>query len=244
VEPEGVVRLLLIEDSEKLQYHLGEGLRRLGYDVQMTGDGKEGLWHAQTHEYDVIILDLMPPGMDGLSILSRLRKAGKETGVLILTAKDRVADRVQGLRAGADDYLVKPFAFDELVARIEAVARRRFGMHNGQITIGVAGAGGGLTIDTAARAVWRGGKAIEITAREYALLEFLAARRGRVFSRAEIEAAICDENADIMSNVVDAAVYSLRRKVDVPGERSIIVRGRGMGYSIASGDDACPSDDE
>ena len=140
--------------------------------------------------------------------------------------------------AGADDYLVKPFAFDELVARIEALSRRRFGMRNGQITIG------DLTIDPAARAVSRAGKVIEITAREYALLEFLALRRGRVYSRSEIEAAICDENADIMSNVVDAAVYSLRRKVDVPGERSIIVTRRGMGYSIAPGDDACPSDEE
>jgi DNA-binding response OmpR family regulator len=238
---EAAVRLLLIEDSEKLQFHLGDGLRKLGYEVQITGDGREGLWHAQSNEYDVIILDLMLPGMDGLSILSRLRKAGKETSVLILTAKDRVADRVQGLRAGADDYLVKPFAFDELVARIEALARRRFGMRNGQITIG---GDGGLTIDTAARTVARGGKVLEITAREYALLEFLALRRGRVFSRAEIEAYICDENADVMSNVVDAAVYSLRRKVDVPGERSVIVTRRGMGYSIASGDDACPSDEE
>lgn len=232
------MRLLLIEDSEKIQFHLGEGLRKLGHEVQVTGDGKEGLWHAQSHEYDVIILDLMLPGMDGLTILSRLRKAGKETGVLILTARDRVADRVQGLRAGADDYLVKPFAFDELVARIEAVARRRFGLRNAQITIG------GLTIDTAARTVSRKGKLIDITAREYALVEFLATRRGRVFSRAEIEAAICDENADVMSNVVDAAVYSLRRKVDVPGERSVIVTRRGMGYSIVTGDDLCPSDEE
>ncbi len=232
------MRLLLIEDSEKLQFHLGDGLRKLGYEVQITGDGKEGLWYAQSQEYDVIILDLMLPGLDGLSILSRLRKEGKETSVLILTARDRVVDRVQGLRTGADDYLVKPFAFDELVARIEALARRRFGMKNGQITIR------GLTIDTAGRTVSRGGKALEITAREYALLEFLALRRGRVFSRSEIEAHICDENADVMSNVVDAAVYALRRKVDVPGEPSVIVTRRGMGYSIVTGDDLCPSDEE
>jgi DNA-binding response OmpR family regulator len=238
------VRLLLIEDSEKLQFHLRDGFQKLGHEVQVTGEGKEGLWRAQSHDFDVIILDLMLPGLDGLSILSRLRKAGKDTSVLILTAKDRVADRVQGLRAGADDYLVKPFAFDELVARIEALARRRFGMRNGQITVGGSGTGGGLVIDPAARTVSRGGKPIELTAREYALLEFLATRRGRVFSRAEIEATICDENADVMSNVVDAAVYSLRRKVDVPGERSVIVTRRGMGYSIVTGDDKCPSDDE
>lgn len=232
------MRLLLIEDSEKLQFHLAEGLGKLGHEVQVCGEGKEGLWQAQAHDFDVIILDLMLPGLDGLSILSRLRKAGKDTAVLILTARDRVADRVQGLRAGADDYLVKPFAFDELVARIEALARRRFGMRNGQIEAG------GLTIAPAARKVSRGGRTIELTAREYALLEFLATRRGRVYSRGEIEAAICDENADVMSNVVDAAVYSLRRKVDVAGERSVIVTRRGMGYSIVTGDDTCPSDDE
>lgn len=232
------MRLLLIEDSEKLQYHLSEGLRKLGYDVQVTGDGREGLWYAQSHEFDAIILDLMLPGLDGLSILSRLRKAGKETSVLILTARDRVPDRVQGLRAGADDYLVKPFAFDELVARLEALGRRRYGMKDSTITVG------GLAIDTAAKAVLRDNKPIELTAREYALLEFLAKRRGRVLSRGEIEAHICDENAEVTSNVVDAAVYSLRRKIDLPDKRSIIVTRRGMGYSMIAGDEACPSDDE
>src|SRR5579862_6135845 len=112
------MRLLLIEDSERLQRYLGEGLRKMGYEVDCSGDGREGLWRAQSNDYAVIILDLMLPGIDGLTVLSTLRKGGKEPGVLILTAKDRVTDRVQGLRGGADDYLTKPFAFDELAARV------------------------------------------------------------------------------------------------------------------------------
>jgi DNA-binding response OmpR family regulator len=235
---EGIVRLLLIEDSEKLQFHLSEGLKKLGHEVQTTGDGRQGLWHAQNTDYDLIILDVMLPGLDGISILSRLRKLGKETSVLILSAKDRLPDKIQGLRAGADDYMVKPFAFEELVARIEALTRRRFGTRNSQVTIG------DVTIDTAARTVSRAGHMLDLTAREYTLLEFLALRRGRVFSRAQIESHICDENAEVSSNVVDAAVYSLRRKVDLPGAPSIIKTRRGMGYSIVTGDDTCPSDDD
>ncbi|HEY4328323.1 MAG TPA: response regulator transcription factor [Phycisphaerae bacterium] len=231
------MRILIVEDSDKLRFHLKEGLVKAGYEVEATGDGREGLWHAQTRDFDAIVLDLMLPGMDGLSVLSRLRKLGKETSVLILTAKDRVEDRVKGLRAGADDYLVKPFSFDELVARLEALGRRRFGIAKSKITVR------GLTVDTTAKAVTRDGKPIELTAREYCLLEFLALRRGRVLSRTEIEAHICDDNSDLNSNVVDAAIYSLRRKIDVGDEPSIIVTRRGMGYSMATGDDACPSED-
>jgi DNA-binding response OmpR family regulator len=232
------MRVLLIEDSEKIQFHLGDGLRRLGHELHITGNGRDGLWHAQSPDFDVVILDLMLPGLDGMSVLAQMRKAGVQTPVLILTARDQVPDRVKGLKGGADDYLVKPFAFDELVARIEALARRRFGLANATITIG------GLTIDTACRQVQRDGRQIELTAREYQLLEFLALRRGRVFSRTEIEAHVCDENAEVSSNVVDAAVYTLRRKIDVPGEASVIITRRGMGYCVAAGDKPCPSDDE
>ena len=115
------MKLLLIEDSEKLQFYLGDGLRKVGYEVDITGEGTEGLWYAKTNDYDAIILDLMLPGLDGLSIVTSSRNAGKETGILILTAKDSIQDRVTGLRMGADDYLTKPFAFDELVARVEAL---------------------------------------------------------------------------------------------------------------------------
>jgi DNA-binding response OmpR family regulator len=232
------MRILVIEDSEKLRFHLGEGMRKLGHEARLAADGREGLWEAKSGRYDMILLDLMLPGIDGLSILTQLRKEGIETAVLILTAKDRLEDRVKGLKMGADDYLVKPFAFDELEARIEAVARRIHGKHSGQIALE------GLTLDLKSRSVLREGLGIELSAREFNLLEFLAQRRGRVFSRAEIEARICDENAEVSSNVVDAAIYSLRKKIDEPGKPSLIATRRGMGYSIRNGDESCPSDSE
>ena len=154
------MRLLLIEDSEKLQFYLGDGLRKVGYEMDVVGEGKQGLWFAKNNEYDVIILDIMLPGMDGLSILSELRIARIDTAVLILTAKEGVPDRVKGLRLGADDYLTKPFAFDELVARLQALTRRRYHIHDSIITIR------GLAIATMSKTVSRGGTKIELTSRE------------------------------------------------------------------------------
>jgi DNA-binding response OmpR family regulator len=229
------MRLLLIEDSERLRRHLGEGLRKVGYEVDSSEDGREGLWRAQANDYAVIILDLMLPGLEGLSVLAALRKAGSQAGVLILTAKGQLNDRVQGLRAGADDYLTKPFAFDELAARLEAIIRRRFATQDAKIILH------GLSIDCAARTASRNGQPIDLTAREYALLEFLALHRGKVFTRSEIEARVRDNASEISSNVVDAAVYSLRRKIDLPGEPSLIVTRRGMGYAIAT-EGVCPSE--
>lgn len=232
------MRLLLIEDSEKLRYHLTDGLRKAGFEVDQAGDGRTGLWQAKSTAYDAIILDLMLPGLDGSSILSELREEGNDTGILILTAMDGIADRVKGLRSGADDYLTKPFAFDELVARVQALIRRRYGTRDARILVR------GLSIDTASRTVLRDGRVIELTPREYAVLEFLALRRDRVHTRSEIEAQVCDSNAEVSSNVIDAAVYSLRRKIDKDGEPSIIRTRRGMGYLIPSGEAACLSDDE
>jgi DNA-binding response OmpR family regulator len=220
------VRLLLIEDSERLQRSVGAGLRGAGYAVDVTGDGKEGLWYAESHAYDVIVLDLMLPGMDGLSVLQHLRRRQAQTHVLILTAKDTVEDRVRGLRSGADDYLVKPFAFDELLARVQALVRRRHGAKNPRITVGP------LEIDTARRSVLWHGAMVNLTAREYALLEYLAMRQGQVVSRTEIEAHIYDEHAEPMSNVVDTAIYALRRKLEQEGRSSIIQTRRGMGYIL------------
>ncbi len=174
----------------------------------------------------MIILDLMVPGMDGLSILRTLRAKGSQTHVLILTARDAVEDRVLGLSTGADDYLTKPFAFAELLARIRALARRRHQQKNPILDIGP------LKIDTAARAVSRAGETLDLAAREYAILEFLALRRGEVISRTTIEQHIYDEHVEPMSNVVDAAIYTLRRKIDLPGEPSLIETRRGMGYMI------------
>jgi DNA-binding response OmpR family regulator len=220
------MRVLLIEDSERLQRSVGTGLRNAGYAVDVAGDGAVGLWQARSNDYDVIVLDLMLPGLDGLSLLSTLRADGRDTHVLILTARDQVEDRVRGLRAGADDYLTKPFAFDELLARVQALTRRRHNVKSPRI------AAGDLAIDTLARTVTRAGRPIPLSPREYALLEYLALRRGQVVSRTEIEAHIYDDQAEPMSNVVDAAIYALRRKLDLPGAPSLICTRRGMGYLL------------
>lgn len=221
------MRILLVEDSKRLQHAIVTGLRRMGYAVDVTGDGAEGLWMAQSNPYDVLILDLMLPGMDGMTVLKNLRDEGNEVHVLILTAKDAVPDRVAGLRAGADDYLPKPFDFDELVARVEALARRSYGKKSPQLTIGP------LTINMTARVATLDDQVLPLTAREYSLLEFLALRVGEVVSRTEIEERIYDERAEPMSNVVDAAICVLRRKIDVPGQPSLIQTRRGQGYILA-----------
>jgi DNA-binding response OmpR family regulator len=223
------MRVLLVEDSRRLRQAVGTGLRRAGYAVDVAGDGDEGLWYAESNDYDVIVLDLMLPGTDGLTVLERLREGGKSTHVLILTAKDTVEDRVHGLQAGADDYLVKPFAFEELLARVQALARRAHGVKTSQIVLG------DLVVDLAARTVRRADRLIDLRPREYALLELLALRRGEVVSRSEIEHHIYDDRAEPMSNVVDAAVYALRKKIDVPGRLSLIQTRRGMGYLIEEG---------
>ena len=222
------MRILLVEDSERLRRSVGTGLRRAGYAVDVSADGEEGLWYALGNDYDVIVLDLMLPRLDGLSLLRRLREAGKDTHVLILTARDTIEDRVLGLRTGSDDYLVKPFSFDELLARIEALVRRAHGVKRPVIRIG------DVEIDPAARAVRRSGATIDLPPREFALLEYLAVRQGRVVTRAEVEAHVYDERAEPMSTVVDAAIYALRKKIDRPGDRSLIQTRRGVGYVLAA----------
>src|SRR3972149_1728162 len=174
------MRLRLLEDYPPLQKSLVKGLREAGFAVDVTGDGREASWYAESNEYDVIVLDLMLPGLDGLSILSRLRAEGRQSHVLIITAKDAVADRVAGLNAGADDYLVKPFEFDELLARVQALVRRSYHRKNPIMEIGP------LRIDTATQRVERGDDDIRLTAREYALLEYLAVRAGEVVPRTDI----------------------------------------------------------
>lgn len=224
------MRVLLVEDSERLRRSVGGGLRKAGYAVDLAGDGEVGLWYAQGNDYDVIVLDLMLPKLDGLSVLRRLRDAGKQTHVLVLTAKDTIEDRVVGLQSGSDDYLVKPFAFDELLARVQALARRAHGVKQPVIRAGE------LEIDTSRRTVTRGGLPIELPPREFALLEYLAMRRGQLVTRAKIEAHIYDDQAEPMSNVVESAVYALRKKIDPPGGPSLIQTRRGMGYVLTGGE--------
>ncbi len=225
---EDALRILLIEDSERLRKYVGKGLRQAGFSVDSASDGEEGLWLAESNLYDVIVLDLMRPKLDGLSILKQLKSGTCQSQVLILSAKDTVSDRVRGLKLGADDYLVKPFALDELVARVFCLVRRHYRMKSPTITIS------DLEIDMARRRVTRNGRSIELPPREYALLEYLLFRRGEVVSRSEIEEHIYDERAEPCSNVVDAAVYSLRKRIDPPGGRSLIQTRRGLGYIIDS----------
>lgn len=224
------MRILLVEDSPRLGRSIGAGLRKAGYAVDVAGDGEEGLWRARSEDYDVIVLDLMLPKLDGLSVLERLRRGGKDTHVLVLTAKDTVEDRVRGLQTGADDYLVKPFAFDELLARIQTLARRSHGQKNPRIEIGQ------LALDLSARSVIIAGRPISLTPREYALLEYLALRQGQVVSRTQIEQHIYDDAAEPMSNVVDSTICALRRKIDLAGGTSLIQTRRGMGYVLQPGE--------
>ncbi len=220
------MKLLLIEDYLPLRKSISKGLREAGYAVDATGDGKEGLWFAVGNDYDVIILDLMLPGMDGLSILKTLRAKGRQSPVLILTAKDTVADRVRGLDVGADDYMVKPFAFEELLARIRSLVRRRYDEKRPCVKVG------DLRIDTNANRVRRGKQEVHLTPREYALLEYLALRVDQAVTRSDIWEHLYDFDSEATSNVVDVYIGYLRKKIDLPGKRPLIHTVRGRGYLL------------
>jgi DNA-binding response OmpR family regulator len=222
------MRLLIIEDQERLRTWLKKGLKEEGFVVDAAADGNEGFWYIQNSTYDVIILDIMLPGMDGLTILRRLREDGRDDQVLIVTAKDAVPDRVKGLDLGADDYVIKPFAFEELLARIRALIRRSYGKRDPVIRIA------DLRIDTAQRQVWRGEQKVELRAMEYKLLEYLARRVGETVTRTEIWDHLYDFGSKAVSNVVDVYVGSLRRKLDRPGEESLIQTRRGFGYVLGA----------
>ncbi len=221
------MHLLLVEDSIRLQKSLSAGLRRCGYAVDLAGDGEAGLRYARHNAYDVIVLDLMLPKVDGMTVLTRLRDEDNGARVLILTARDAVTDRVNGLRSGADDYLVKPFAFDELVARIEALVRRQYDETSPVLSIGP------LQIDTAARTVTRDGREISLSRREFALLEYLAYRRGEVVARTHIEDHLYGERNFPMSNAVDRVVCTLRKKIEDPDAPPLLSTRRGLGYMLA-----------
>jgi DNA-binding response OmpR family regulator len=224
------VRVLLVEDSDRLARAVVRALRNSGYAVDRGVDGTDGLYRAQSSEYDVIVLDIMLPGLDGLSLLRRLRAAGDRTHVLLLTAKDTVDDRVRGLREGADDYLIKPFALEELLARVQALCRRAYGLKQARVIVG------DVEIDTAAKEVTRGGQVIKLKPREYALLEYLALRRDEVVSRREIEAHIYDDVVEPSSNVVDSAISVLRKRLAAAGGAPVIHTRHGLGYILKAHD--------
>ena len=202
------MRLLVIEDYRPLQQSLVKGLREAGFAVDTAADGREGLWYALNNDYDVIILDLMLPGIDGLKILKELRSKGRQSHVLILTAKDTLQDRITGLDQGADDYLVKPFEFRELLARVRALVRRSYRQKNPQIKLK------DLRIDLTTQKVWRGRNEVDLTPREYALLEYLAMRAGEPVSRTDIWEHVYEFNSSVSSNVVDVYIGYLRRKIE------------------------------
>ena len=220
------MNILIVEDSKALRETLHDGLAKLGYGVDAVGDGAVGLDYAKAKEYDVIVLDLMLPGMDGLSVLSALRAAGRKSHVLILSAKDQVEDRVRGLRLGADDYMAKPFSFDELCARIGTLIRRRYDAKSPPVMIG------GLTLNTASRELRHGVKPIALTPGEYAILEFLALNRGRVISAERLLEISHSSDATPGQNVIQVMVCSLRKKLAAAGGRKVIETRRGYGYYI------------
>ncbi len=220
------MRLLLIEDSPRLRTTLAKALTRLGHAVDAAPDGEEGDTLIRIHSYDVVILDLMLPKRSGLDLLGGWRRHGRDTPIIVLTALDGVDDRVRGLALGADDYLTKPFAIAELNARVEAIARRRHGQADSRVVVR------DLEIDLAARRVLRSGTPIALTAREFSLLECLARKPGQVLSREQIEAHLYSESDSPLSNAVDSAVYSLRRKLTPEGDLPIIQTRRGLGYVL------------
>ncbi|MDB4955997.1 MAG: yedW [Myxococcales bacterium] len=224
------MRLLIVEDYAPLRESLARGLRDTGYAVDLTGDGTEGLWYAENHPYDVIILDLMLPGLGGMEILRKLRASGNTVHVLVLTAKDSVQDRVAGLDLGADDYLVKPFAFDELAARLRALVRRRYDRNDPVIRVA------DLEVDTLKRIARRAGEVVPLSAREYALLEYMASRAGHIVTRTELWEHVYDFAAEPGSNVLDVYISHLRRKIDDAHDKKLIHTKRGQGYLL--GEDA------
>jgi len=223
------MRLLVVEDFAPLRQTLESGLREAGYAVDAVADGEHGLLKATQEPYDAIVMDLMLPKMDGLTVLKKLRSEGHTSPVLILTARDAVDDRVRGLDTGADDYMVKPFAFEELLARIRALIRRQYESRTTYMSIGP------IEIDTAAQRVTRSGGEIELTAREYGLLEYLARRAGEIVTRDDIWSHVYDFSSTATSNVIDVYVGYLRKKLDVPEEPSCIETLRGRGYRLVKG---------
>jgi two-component system, OmpR family, response regulator len=223
------MRLLLVEDDEKLARALARGLRHEGYAVDLAADGDAALACAAVWGYDAIVLDVMLPRRDGLGVCAALRERGCWAPVLMVTARGQVPDRVRGLDAGADDYLPKPFAFDELLARLRALVRRAPAERPARLEVG------DLVVDPATRAVTRAGTAVELTAREFAVLEYLARRPGDAVTRTELLEHVWDENWLGSTNVVDVYVGYLRKKLEAPFRRPLIRTLRGVGWSLLPG---------
>jgi two-component system copper resistance phosphate regulon response regulator CusR len=222
------MKLLIVEDEQKTGDYLKQGLCEAGFVADLARNGVDGLHYALTEDYDLIILDIMLPGLDGWNLLQTLRNAKKDMPVLFLSARDQVSDRVRGLELGADDYLVKPFDFTELLARIRTLLRRRSGKNREPDILTIAD----LEMNLKRRQVSRSGKRITLTAKEFTLLELLATRAGEVLSRSQIASQVWDMNFDSDTNVIDVAVRRLRAKIDDDFEVKLIQTIRGMGYVL------------
>ena len=229
--PGADIRVLIVEDEPKLADYLRKGLGESGYVVDVALDGIDGRHMALHGEYDIIVLDVMLPGIDGFSVLKAV-KASKDVAVLMLTARDSVADRVHGLHEGADDYLVKPFAFSELLARLTALRRRGVRSSGHGADAGSQLSLGDLQLDLARRKAFRGGQAIDLTNKEFLLLALLMRRAGEVLSRTLLAEQVWDMNFDSETNVVEVAVRRLRAKIDDPFEVKLLRTVRGMGYVL------------
>jgi len=225
------VRVLIAEDDPGVQRFVAKGLKEQAYAVDAVATGPEALEQAEINSYDLIILDVMLPGLSGFEVCRRLRESGLKIPVLMLTARDAVEDRIAGLDHGADDYLTKPFEFRELLARLRALLRRPSELKPAQLSVA------NLTLDTAAQVATRAGRHISLTHKEYALLEYLARRAGDVVSRGDIAEHVWDEHYDPLSNVVDVYIQRLRRKLEAAGQESLIRTRRGEGYQL-TGDPA------
>jgi len=221
------MRILVIEDERKVAEFVARGLRDQRFAVDVSNDGQTGWEMASSCSYDLVILDLMLPGLSGLEILKRIRRQGSQTPVLVLTARAGTAEKVENFEAGADDYLTKPFAFDELLVRVKALLRRGSPDRSSLLRVG------DLEIDRQRQQAPRAGKRIELTPKEYSLLEYLAANAGRVLSRTMIIEHVWDESFQGLTNIVDVYVRHLRGKVDDPNPKKLIRTVRGVGYSIS-----------
>ena len=220
------MKILLAEDEVDLNNVVTRYLKKNGYSVDSVLDGEEALDYLEYSEYDLVILDIMMPKVDGFEVIKKLRDKGNHTAVLMLTARDSADDKVKGLDLGADDYIVKPFDFNELLARIRAVVRRKYGNSSNKLVIG------DLILDTSEKSVTRAGKQIELTGKEYEVLEYLMQSKNRILSRDQIKEHVWDFDYEGDSNIIDVLIKNIRKKIDIEAGKQIIYTKRGLGYVI------------
>src|SRR6195256_352430 len=230
------MRLLLVEDDARISRFVAKGLREQAYAVDVANTGEDALYQAAINTYDLVILDVMIPGRNGFEVCRELRKSGQRMPILMLTARDAVEDRITGLDHGADDYLTKPFEFRELLARLRALLRRSGELRPAKIAVA------DLVLDSGAQTVSRAGRSVTLTAKEYALLEYLARNSGRVVGRAEIAEHVWDETFDPFSNLIEVYVNRVRRKIDADSSKPLLHTRRGAGYLLGPTDETAASD--